>query len=513
MANHEIRVSSSSSCLVDDVKQRSAMQDESFRKLRETFTIQGKIGAGTFSKVYLAYARGDPEKKQYAIKHVKQTTHPEKLRRELFCLLRIGGQENVMGLITSLRIGSSVCLVMPYFKHDHPLSYLCSMDVDELRLYIKNLLIALRRIHSFNIIHRDVKPSNFLYNRVSSTFMLTDFGLAHPIINPSKRKPIKSLSDDKTTVPTHKQRSLSCEFKDDRKRSSSVESIRLNPCQKRILQNIADGSNSMSNGCNLRKRTKLMMPKKPLLKENSPVKKQFNVPRTIVPSNSSAINSLFTDNNNFAVPKVPRITCNCVGQLKVCNVCINRPEMRAPRAGTPGFRAPEVLLKYKYQNTALDIWSVGVIMLEAMSRCYPFFSAENDSTCLAEMITVFGDRAIKNVAKMLGRSVICEVQKPPLDLRAICRLLSHRSRVQSINPAAVSSSDGLEACTFCLKPIQLSGCEVFSDSCSCYLNAADDFPYPAYDLLKKLLCLNPVARITADTALKHPFFKMDAKKI
>lgn len=45
-------------------------------------------------------------------------------------------------------------------------------------------------------------------------------------------------------------------------------------------------------------------------------------------------------------------------------------------------------------------------MLEAMSRCFPFFSAENDSTCLAEMITVFGDRAIKNVAKMLGQYLI-----------------------------------------------------------------------------------------------------------
>lgn len=31
------------------------------------------------------------------------------------------GQDNVMGLVTSLRIGSSVCLVMPYIKHDHPL--------------------------------------------------------------------------------------------------------------------------------------------------------------------------------------------------------------------------------------------------------------------------------------------------------------------------------------------------------------------------------------------------------
>lgn len=66
------------------------MADESFRKLRETFVIQGKIGAGTFSKVYLAYAKCDPEKKRYAIKHIKQTTHPDKLRREIFCLLKIG---------------------------------------------------------------------------------------------------------------------------------------------------------------------------------------------------------------------------------------------------------------------------------------------------------------------------------------------------------------------------------------------------------------------------------------
>lgn len=109
-----------------------------------------------------------------------------------------------------------------------------------------------------------------------------------------------------------------------------------------------------------------------------------------------------------------------------------------------------------------------------------------------------------------GRNVVCEVQKPPLDLRAICRLLCHRSSAPTL--AGVSSSSGLDTCNNCSKPIQLSGCEVFSDSCSCYLNVTDDFPYPAYDLLKKLLCLDPVARITADVALKHPFFKMDEKK-
>lgn len=84
-------------------------------------------------------------------------------------------------------------------------------------------------------------------------------------------------------------------FQIDRKRSSSVEIIRLSSCQKRILQNIADGTNSISHGCSLRKRTKLMMPKEPLLKENSPIKKPFgSIPRNNIPSNSSALNSIFS---------------------------------------------------------------------------------------------------------------------------------------------------------------------------------------------------------------------------
>lgn len=83
----------------------SPLRDESFRKLRETFVVKGKIGAGTFSKVYLAYVRGDAEKKQYAIKHIKQTTHPEKLRREMFCLLRIGWV-NRPSFTSTLNVGS-----------------------------------------------------------------------------------------------------------------------------------------------------------------------------------------------------------------------------------------------------------------------------------------------------------------------------------------------------------------------------------------------------------------------
>lgn len=47
-----------------------------------------------------------------------------------------------------------------------------------------------------------------------------------------------------------------------------------------------------------------------------------------------------------------------------------RPSMKAQRAGTRGFRAPEVLLKVFQQDYAIDIWSAGVILLTLLTRRY-----------------------------------------------------------------------------------------------------------------------------------------------
>ncbi|KOB53711.1 Lethal (1), partial [Operophtera brumata] len=52
------------------------------------------------------------------------------------------------------------------------------MDAAEVRRYMRALLTALRHVHSFGVIHRDVKPSNFLYDRENRRYLLVDFGLA-----------------------------------------------------------------------------------------------------------------------------------------------------------------------------------------------------------------------------------------------------------------------------------------------------------------------------------------------
>lgn len=43
--------------------------------------------------------------------------------------------------------------------------------------------------------------------------------------------------------------------------------------------------------------------------------------------------------------------CNCAGRPQVCTICLSKKAHNAPRAGTPGFRPPEVLLRSPIQST------------------------------------------------------------------------------------------------------------------------------------------------------------------
>lgn len=52
------------------------------------------------------------------------------------------------------------------------------MDADHIRMYMVALLRGLADIHSRGIIHRDVKPANFLFDYESGEGVLCDFGLA-----------------------------------------------------------------------------------------------------------------------------------------------------------------------------------------------------------------------------------------------------------------------------------------------------------------------------------------------
>ena len=54
---------------------------------------------------------------------------------------------------------------MPYLHSCKFKELVAKIEVEEVKLYVANLMSALEHVHKLGIIHRDVKPDNFLYDR------------------------------------------------------------------------------------------------------------------------------------------------------------------------------------------------------------------------------------------------------------------------------------------------------------------------------------------------------------
>ena len=74
----------------DDGNERIALLLNSVPALNDLFNIHYKVGEGTFSSVFLATLKNTSCSKNFAIKHLVPTCHPNRIERELQCLKDIG---------------------------------------------------------------------------------------------------------------------------------------------------------------------------------------------------------------------------------------------------------------------------------------------------------------------------------------------------------------------------------------------------------------------------------------
>ncbi|KAF3918848.1 PAK-2p27 [Dactylellina cionopaga] len=182
---------------------------KSFRKLDLHYKIVGKTGEGTFSSVYKAIdLRYDkyvndwdlderaaeyhsPRSKRQRLSHPKEkrvkyvaikkiyvTSSPQRIHNELELLKDLSGSKNVVSLITAFRHLDQVIAVMPYFRHVDFRDYFRKLEIPEIQLYMRSLFTALKFVHAKGILHRDIKPTNFLYDCGKGRGVLVDFGLA-----------------------------------------------------------------------------------------------------------------------------------------------------------------------------------------------------------------------------------------------------------------------------------------------------------------------------------------------
>ncbi|KAJ8406413.1 hypothetical protein AAFF_G00306440 [Aldrovandia affinis] len=508
---------------------------EAVPQLSKVFHILDKIGEGTFSTVYLAEAQmRSGAREKFALKHLIPTSHPMRIAAELQCLTMAGGKENVMGVTYCFRKHDHVVIVMPFLEHQAFVDILGSMSFEEVRQYTFQLLKALAHIHRFGIIHRDIKPSNFLYNRLQKKYALVDFGLAQgtpdtqiellkvvktktqqgscctskPAASvgnkaPHHRAPSKEPTAHSSTKPPAK-RSLSLARTKHAKESTAVGPAQRSVFGERNLNSLIPTEGAV---------VKLVKPTKV---EDVAARKMAVLKRRPVPASSL--------DKPRASGLSQALTCSCYMTNRVCNVCLSRKQQFAPRAGTPGFRAPEVLTKFPNQGTAIDMWAAGVILLSLLSGRYPFFKASDDLIALTQIMTIRGSNETIQAAKKFGKAVLCSRDIPAQDLRTLCETL-RRARpckggalpdqaAPSVHPDSREDPDlsGSQPKRRHLLDDSQQGSTSTSDPTATAAESEDRkgwdrVPDAAYDLLDKLLDLNPATRITASEALQHPLFK------
>ena len=292
---------------------------------------------------------------------------------ELELLHQLRDSDYVLSSSTAFRHQDQVVAVLPYFRHLDFRLYYREFLVNDIRAYFRSLFRGLAHVHRKGILHRDIKPTNFLYDQAKKTGVLVDFGLAE-----------KQGTDWQPCL---------CQDAKEKRRERFLTSYAISQL------------------------------------EQTPELKSLGHPKQET-----------------------------------------RPSRRANRAGTRGFRAPEVLFKCTSQTTKIDIWSAGVILLTMLARRFPFFNSSDDVDAMIEISSIFGKKRMQSTAALHGQvfeTTIETIGEKGFTLEKIILWASCRDK----------ADDGMRA-----------------------------GETQAVNFLEGLLHLEPSKRLSAKQALEHEFF-------
>jgi cyclin-dependent kinase 16 len=163
----------------------------------ETYKKLEKLGEGTYAKVYKGISQVNG--KVVALKEI-HLEHDEGAPctaiREV-SLLKGLKHANIVTLHDIIHTKTSLTLVFEYLEQDLK-QYMdnCDqlLDLDNVMLFLFQLLRGLKYCHSRKVLHRDLKPQNLLINS-HGELKLADFGLAR-----AKSVPIKTYSNEVVTL-------------------------------------------------------------------------------------------------------------------------------------------------------------------------------------------------------------------------------------------------------------------------------------------------------------------------
>ncbi|XP_048877573.1 cyclin-dependent kinase 18 [Brienomyrus brachyistius] len=178
------------------MSRRASLSDIGFGKL-ETYVKLGKLGEGTYATVFKG--RSKLTENLVALKEIRlehEEGAPCTAIREV-SLLKNLKHANIVTLHDIIHTDRSLTLVFEYLDSDLK-QYMdnCGnlMSMNNVKIFMFQLLRGLSYCHTRKILHRDLKPQNLLIND-KGELKLADFGLAR-----AKSVPTKTYSNEVVTL-------------------------------------------------------------------------------------------------------------------------------------------------------------------------------------------------------------------------------------------------------------------------------------------------------------------------
>ena len=289
-------------------------------------------GKGGFGSVFYAARRRDNLDVALKLIDTSAMTNEQanEARQEAVWLQNMHGTPHLASFVDTFSPPGCLIIATTYVPHVSFRLLLPTMNPARAQRYIRTLCVVLASLHRRGMVHRDVKPANFLADGDCRQCVLIDLGLT------------------KSSAPSYKH-------------VTEVERL----------------------GARLQKAS--------------------------ITASGSTTTTTSTTSTMYMSPSVASKMPPAAGKFGG-RVILEFP--RVDDAGTRGYRPPELLLRSRFQTDTVDMWAVGVMLLEIMTGRFPFFKSDNKLSALEEIAWLLGDSALKRVAHALDRRLELSVARP-----------------------------------------------------------------------------------------------------